>query len=176
MLRKSFHARNGERYRDLCKQTMPTSESESSDEKEFCSNESEHNSEELPGSPLKRKAKVTEPNIIVETAFDAYFTYDKPGRVQTSSNVYSQLVLPLSAEEYSDAIGSISGGLEPICNVSDKMEHAGIAHGTTIGLSVPRANYLDRYRGQNPLLLPDLPAHTSHTCESSSLEENICTS
>ena len=93
---------------------MPTSESESSDEKELYSDESEHDSEELPGSPLKGKAKVTEPSIIVETAFDAYFTYNKPGRVQTSSNVYSQLVLPLSAEEYSDAIGSISGGLEPI--------------------------------------------------------------
>jgi len=77
--------------------------------------ESEPDSEVPPSSPHKGKAKAPEPsNIIVETAFDAYFTYNKPGRVQTSSNVYSQLVLPLSAEEYSDAIGSISKGLQPI--------------------------------------------------------------
>ena len=31
------------------------------------------------------------------------------------------------------------------CNVSDKMEHAGTAHGTTVGLSVPITP--DRYRG-----------------------------
>jgi origin recognition complex subunit 2 len=92
---------------------MPTSESELSDEE--LTEESEPESEDLPSSPRKGKAKVTESsNIIVETAFDAYFTYNKPGRVQTSSNVYSQLVSPPSAEEYSDAIGSISNGLEPI--------------------------------------------------------------
>ena len=90
---------------------MPTSESESS-----LSEESEPDSEDLPSSRRKGKAKVTESsnNIIVETAFDAYFIYNKPGRVQTSSNVYSQLVPPPSAEEYSNAIGSISNGLEPI--------------------------------------------------------------
>ena len=88
---------------------MPTSESSS------LSEESEPDSEDLPSSPHKGKEKVTESsNIIVETAFDAYFTYNKPGRVQTSSNVYSQLVPPPSAEEYSDAIGSISNGLDPI--------------------------------------------------------------
>ena len=32
-----------------------------------------------------------------------------------------------------------------LCNISAKMEHAGIAHGTTVGLSVPIS--LDRYRG-----------------------------
>ena len=90
---------------------MPTSESESSE----LSDELESDSEDLPSSPHKAKAKATKSsNIIVETAFDAYFTYNKPGRVQTSSNVYSQLVAPLSAEEYSDAIGSISKALEPI--------------------------------------------------------------
>ena len=63
----------------------------------------------------KGKGKVADPleadyssNIIVQTAFDAYFTYNKPGRVQTSSNVYSQLVLPLSPEEYAEAIESAS--------------------------------------------------------------------
>ena len=97
---------------------MPISESGSDEEEnEALSYESEPDSEDdLPISHHhKGKAKATEPsNIIVETAFDAYFTYNKPGRVQTSSNVYSQLVLPLSAEEYSEAIGSISKGLEPI--------------------------------------------------------------
>ena len=88
------------------------SESESSSPSE----ESEPDSEDLlPSSPHKGKAKATESNnIIVETAFDAYFTYNKPGRVQTSSNVYSQLVPPPSPEEYSNAIGSITNGLEPI--------------------------------------------------------------
>lgn len=52
--------------------------------------------------------------IIVETAFDAYFTYNKPGRVQTSSNVFSQLVLPLSSEEYAAAISTASKGLDAI--------------------------------------------------------------
>ena len=94
---------------------MPTSESESSHSE--LSEESEADSEDLPSSRHKGKGKATElnnNNIIVETAFDAYFTYNKPGRVQTSSNVYSQLVSPPSAEEYSEAIGSISNRLEPI--------------------------------------------------------------
>ena len=90
---------------------MSTSESEPS-----LSEESELDSEDLPSSRRKGKGKAIESsnNIIVETAFDAYFTYNKPGRVQTSSSVYSQLVPPPSAEEYSEAIRSISNGLEPI--------------------------------------------------------------
>ena len=85
---------------------MPTSESDDI---------SSTNDSEPDSDNPRHKGKVPEPsNIIVETAFDAYFTYNKPGRVQTSSNVYSQLVSPLSAEEYSDAIGSISNALEPI--------------------------------------------------------------
>ena len=94
------------------------SESGSEDEEEVeeVSEESEPDSEDpVPSSRQKGKAKASEPsNIIVETAFDAYFTYNKPGRVQTSSNVYSQLVLPLSAEEYSKAIRSISKRPQPI--------------------------------------------------------------
>ena len=46
--------------------------------------------------------------LIVHSAFDAYFAHNKSGRVQTSSSVFSELVLPLSAEEYVKAIG-ISG-------------------------------------------------------------------
>ncbi|KAF9523281.1 origin recognition complex, subunit 2 [Crepidotus variabilis] len=46
-------------------------------------------------------------NIIVQTAFDAYFTYNKPGRVQTSSNIFSDLLIPLSSEEYHQAFDQI---------------------------------------------------------------------
>ncbi|KAF4616572.1 hypothetical protein D9613_008472 [Agrocybe pediades] len=68
----------------------------------------ESGSEDEPISPEKGNGKqnAEESKIIVQTAFDAYFTYNKAGRVQTSSNVYSQLVLPLSAEEYASAISS----------------------------------------------------------------------
>jgi len=47
--------------------------------------------------------------IIVQTAFDAYFAHNN-GRVQTSSSVFSELVLPLSAEEYAKAIGKSGNG------------------------------------------------------------------
>jgi origin recognition complex subunit 2 len=48
--------------------------------------------------------------IIVHTAFDAYFAHNKSGRIQTSSSVFSELVLPLSAEEYANAIGKSGRG------------------------------------------------------------------
>src|SRR6266540_3529009 len=48
--------------------------------------------------------------IIVQTAFDAYFAHNKSGRGQTSSNVFSDLVPPLSAEEYTEAIGTSGKG------------------------------------------------------------------
>ena len=48
--------------------------------------------------------------IIVQTGFDAYFAHNKSGRGQTSSNVFSELVPPLSAEEYREAIGTSGGG------------------------------------------------------------------
>ena len=80
------------------------------------SDEPEGESEDIPNvgvTPKSRSkglgkamSKVEGSKIIVQTAFDAYFTYNKPGRVQTSSNVYNQLVIPLSAEEFSDAIGA----------------------------------------------------------------------
>ena len=105
---------------------VPTSESESESSHSELSEESEA---DLPSSRHKGKGKATDSNnnnnnnIIVETAFDAYFTYNKPGRVQTSSNVYSQLVPPPSAEEYSEAIGSISNELAPIQPALLKGEH-----------------------------------------------------
>ncbi|KAF8157038.1 origin recognition complex subunit 2-domain-containing protein [Crassisporium funariophilum] len=72
-----------------------------------------------PSSRHKVKGKAVEVHenqgsIIVQTAFDAYFTYNKPGRVQTSNNVFSQFVLPLTADEYSEAIGTASKGLSAI--------------------------------------------------------------
>ncbi|KAF9450193.1 origin recognition complex subunit 2 [Macrolepiota fuliginosa MF-IS2] len=73
------------------------------------SDNSENNSDqdELPtSSPHKFKGKAqSSSNVIVQTSFDAYFTYTA-SRVQTSSNVFSNLVLPLTAEEYNNAITS----------------------------------------------------------------------
>ncbi|KAF9041255.1 origin recognition complex subunit 2-domain-containing protein [Panaeolus papilionaceus] len=66
------------------------------------------------GKGKRKAADNQESKIIVQTAFDAYFTANKAGRVQTSSNVYSDLVLPLSAEEYGEAMKSLSQGLKPI--------------------------------------------------------------
>jgi origin recognition complex subunit 2 len=92
------------------------SEEEDQEDAEL-SDDSDHSEDidnHASGSPQKGKGKardlVEQSVIIVQTTFDAYFTYNKPGRVQTSSNVYSQLVLPLSPEEYTNAIGPISKG------------------------------------------------------------------
>lgn len=43
--------------------------------------------------------------MIVQTAFDAYFTHTA-SRAQTSSNVFSSIIPPLSAEEYMEASSS----------------------------------------------------------------------
>jgi len=51
--------------------------------------------------------------IIVKTAFDAYFTHHKAGKIQTSDNVFSQLVLPLSGEEYATAMRRANIEREP---------------------------------------------------------------
>ncbi|TFK41692.1 origin recognition complex, subunit 2 [Crucibulum laeve] len=66
-------------------------------------------------SRRKRKGKASDnlennvvSNIIVQTSFDAYFTYTS-ARPQTSTNVFSHLVLPLSTEEYADAIENMKG-------------------------------------------------------------------
>ena len=57
----------------------------------------------------------TQSAIIVQTAFDAYFTQSS-ARSQTSTNVFSSLVPPLSADEYAEAVASASTrpGLKPI--------------------------------------------------------------
>ena len=77
--------------------------------------EDEESEEDLPQSPSKRKGKrkVTEDEdgdkqgIIVQTSFDAYFTYSA-SKIQTSANVFTQLVLPLTPEEYAQGIKSAS--------------------------------------------------------------------
>ncbi|KAG6855875.1 hypothetical protein H0H87_009829 [Tephrocybe sp. NHM501043] len=75
-----------------------------------------------PTTPSRRKRKqddddlpVANTNIIVETAFDAYFKHHST-RARTSTNVFSSLVPPLTAEEYAEAIESASKApsLEPI--------------------------------------------------------------
>ncbi|KAF8976601.1 origin recognition complex, subunit 2 [Cyathus striatus] len=50
--------------------------------------------------------RLSQPKFQIRTSFDAYITYTA-ARAQTSTNVFSQLVMPLSAEEYSDAIAGI---------------------------------------------------------------------
>ncbi|KAG2003279.1 DNA replication origin binding protein [Coprinopsis cinerea AmutBmut pab1-1] len=65
---------------------------------------------EITQTPSRRKGKGkattdddNEHNIIVQTNFDAYFTY-AASRPQTSTNVYSELVLPMTPEEYAAGI------------------------------------------------------------------------
>ncbi|KAH9477715.1 Origin recognition complex subunit 2 [Psilocybe cubensis] len=95
----------------------------SSEDEDIEDDEEVSEPEDLPNegtSDARQKGKgkagyrAEESQIIVETAFDAYFSYNKPGRVQTSSNVYSQLVLPLSPEEYAESIGTKSKGVDSI--------------------------------------------------------------
>ncbi|RDB27623.1 Origin recognition complex subunit 2 [Hypsizygus marmoreus] len=77
--------------------------------------------EASPARPPQRKSRrdggEDEPNLIVQTSFDAYFTHSHASkRSQTSSNVFSALVPPLTAEEYTEAIESASArpGLKSI--------------------------------------------------------------
>ncbi|KAG6896553.1 hypothetical protein C0992_007500 [Termitomyces sp. T32_za158] len=69
----------------------------------------------VQATPSRRKRKQEEnalpaTNIIVETAFDAYFKHNST-RSRTSANVFSSLVPPLTAEEYAEGIESASKGL-----------------------------------------------------------------
>ncbi|RXW20177.1 hypothetical protein EST38_g5684 [Candolleomyces aberdarensis] len=80
--------------------------------------ESDNDELPVPQTPSKRKGKgkvddAEDKHLIVQTAFDAYFTYSA-SRPQTSSNVYTQLVLPLTGEEYADGIASSSKRLNPL--------------------------------------------------------------
>lgn len=92
-------------------QPLDVQDSESSDEipspDESENSEESSNQDELPiTSPSKGKSKTQRStNIITQTSFDAYFTHTA-SRAQTSSNVFSNLILPLTAEEYNDSITS----------------------------------------------------------------------
>ncbi|KAK7060584.1 Origin recognition complex subunit 2 [Paramarasmius palmivorus] len=56
---------------------------------------------------LKTQASSDTKGIIVQTSFDAYFTH-AASRAQTSNNIYSSLITPLSAEEYAEATAGLS--------------------------------------------------------------------
>jgi origin recognition complex subunit 2 len=60
-------------------------------------------------------ANGTHSALIVQTAFDAYFTQSS-ARAQTSTNVFSSLVPPLTTDEYAEAVASASTrpGLKPM--------------------------------------------------------------
>jgi origin recognition complex subunit 2 len=75
---------------------------------ESSSHSSSSEEEQVPqtGSPSKRKgpaARKKSEKIIVTTSFDTYFIQNA-ARVQTSGNVFSALVPPLSSEEYHEGI------------------------------------------------------------------------
>jgi origin recognition complex subunit 2 len=98
------------------------SSSDDNDDHDAISNE-ESGSEDggihaVNNTPSKRKVDAVASangNIIVQTTFDAYFTQSS-ARSQTSTNVFSSLVPPLTADEYAEAISSASTrpGLTPI--------------------------------------------------------------
>ncbi|KAJ3532239.1 hypothetical protein NMY22_g7820 [Coprinellus aureogranulatus] len=91
-----------------------SSEEELEQLEEISEEESDEGELPIPQTPSKRKgkARATEgeeegQNIIVPTSFDAYFTYTA-SKVQTSGNVFSEAVLPLSKEEYAEGIKAAS--------------------------------------------------------------------
>ncbi|KIY68291.1 origin recognition complex subunit 2 [Cylindrobasidium torrendii FP15055 ss-10] len=63
----------------------------------------------VPATPRKRKARSDDTNghIIVKSAFDAYFIQNAAAG-QTSTNVFSSLLEPLSADEYAAAMKDAS--------------------------------------------------------------------
>lgn len=91
-------------------------DSSSSSEEEDMNEASQEESDgevPVPQTPSKRKGKgraaegnaLEIQNSIVPTAFDAYFTYTA-SKIQTSTNVFSDILLPLTAEEYTDGISA----------------------------------------------------------------------
>lgn len=87
-------------------------DSSDTDEDDVLLSESEsEDGQALFSSPTKRKGirakdETRHRGIIVETAFDAYFT-QAASRAQSSANVFSSLVPALSAEEYAEATASL---------------------------------------------------------------------
>lgn len=90
--------------------------SSSEEELEQIPSEDESDEGQAPQTPSRRKGKGREVgedtgaeghHIIVQTSFDAYFTHAAT-KVQTSGNIFSELVLPLAPEEYTEGIKSAS--------------------------------------------------------------------
>ncbi|KAF5383214.1 hypothetical protein D9615_004956 [Tricholomella constricta] len=85
----------------------------SNDEQEEDLLDEESDFEELvPRGKQKAVEEDDQHNLIVETAFDAYFTHAST-RSRTSANVFSTLVPPLTAEEYNEGIESATKGKGP---------------------------------------------------------------
>lgn len=88
---------------------MSESESAASEISQGSSSENETSNILLTPSPSKRQRKPgmvqQSREMIVQTAFDAYFTH-LASRAQTSANIFSSLIPPLSAEEYAEASSS----------------------------------------------------------------------
>ncbi|KAJ3778606.1 origin recognition complex, subunit 2 [Lentinula raphanica] len=88
---------------------MSDSGSAASDSTSSFSSENEASNARPSATPSKKQQKQRvahqSRDMIVQTAFDAYFT-QMASRAQTSTNVYSSLIPPLSAEEYTTASAS----------------------------------------------------------------------
>ncbi|KAK0206140.1 origin recognition complex, subunit 2 [Desarmillaria ectypa] len=87
------------------------SDSSDSEDDALYSSGAEDDVEAVPVTPKsgKRKARDDEVQgqaLIVQTAFDVYFTHAS-SRPQTSANVFSSLILPLSSTEYAEAIAGL---------------------------------------------------------------------
>lgn len=86
-----------------------------SDNSDINSDQSESDVENALPSIFTRKEPALDEHhkLIVETGFDAYFTHAS-SRSQTSSNSFSTLVAPLTAEEYSVAYRDASATQPPL--------------------------------------------------------------
>jgi hypothetical protein len=90
-------------------QTMASDDDEEIDEVDE-SDESSSDDDESNLRPTGKGKAERRNGFIVQTAFDAYFAHNKSGRIQTSSSVFSELIPPLSAQEYVKAIGASGKG------------------------------------------------------------------
>ena len=102
------------------KEDSPSSNEEIEEGDISASDDGDSDDQDIDATPIqhKKRAKSTHDsrpssNAIVETSFDAYFTYNS-SRAQTSTNVFSKLVLPLTPEEYSEAIRSAASSLKSV--------------------------------------------------------------
>ncbi|KAF8651619.1 hypothetical protein AX16_004660 [Volvariella volvacea WC 439] len=66
--------------------------------------------EDEDDEPVDRHEDGADSNLIVQTAFDAFFLHNSQ-RTQTSSNIFSSIIPPLSIEEHTDAIDKYKASL-----------------------------------------------------------------